>query len=120
MEVSCAGEKCFSHLQVYKQKVKHLLYEHQNNLAALKIEAEVAVKEAVEGCRQQQQGLVEDKARLKQQLREQVRVLLWLLCVEEGLVRSENSRHAEGKREMMAQQNDMSLPDFLLDFILNT
>lgn len=63
---------CPDALQVYKQKVKHLLYEHQNNLAALKIDAEVAVKEAVERCNQQQQGLVEDKARLKQQLRDQV------------------------------------------------
>ena len=67
---------------MYKQKVKHLLYEHQNNLAAVKIEAEVAVKEAVERYQQQQQGLVEDKARLKQQLREQVGVLLWALSVE--------------------------------------
>jgi hypothetical protein len=57
---------------VYKQKVKHLLYEHQNNLAAMKIETEVAVKEAVEQCHIQQQGLVEDKVRLKQQLRDQV------------------------------------------------
>ena len=94
-------EACLSDSQVYKQKVKHLLYEHQNNLAALKIEAEVAVKEAVERCGQQQQALAEDKARLKQQLREQVRGFsCWLLrrqeacCAVGGKVPSE-SRHAK-------------------------
>ena len=58
---------------MYKQKVKHLLYEHQNNVDALKIDAEGAVKRAVEACNTQQAALAEDKALLKQQLREQVR-----------------------------------------------
>ncbi len=31
-------------MQVYKQKVKHLLYEHQNNIANLKVDNEVAMK----------------------------------------------------------------------------
>lgn len=30
-------------LQVYKQKVKHLLYEHQNNITELKQEGECVV-----------------------------------------------------------------------------
>ena len=53
--------------------MKHLLYEHQNNVDALKIDAEGAVKRAVEACNTQQAALAEDKALLKQQLREQVR-----------------------------------------------
>ncbi len=32
-------------MQVYKQKVKHLLYEHQNNVAKLKADAEVSLKQ---------------------------------------------------------------------------
>jgi hypothetical protein len=31
-------------IKVYKQKVKHLLYEHQNNIAGLKAEGEAALK----------------------------------------------------------------------------
>lgn len=34
----------FVTLQVYKQKVKHLLYEHQNNIAELKTEEVLAGK----------------------------------------------------------------------------
>ena len=30
--------------QVYKQKVKHLLYEHQNNITTLKADGEMALK----------------------------------------------------------------------------
>ena len=32
-------------IKVYKQKVKHLLYEHQNNVTTLKADAEVALKQ---------------------------------------------------------------------------
>ena len=31
-------------VQVYKQKVKHLLYEHQNNISELKAENTVALR----------------------------------------------------------------------------
>ena len=31
-------------IKVYKQKVKHLLYEHQNSITSLKIDSETALK----------------------------------------------------------------------------
>ena len=62
-------------MQVYKQKIKHLLYEHQNNVEALKIEGENKVKEAIQSCKAQQDALSEDKARLKEQLRVQACLL---------------------------------------------
>lgn len=34
---------CIVNFQVYKQKVKHLLYEHQNNITELKRDGTVAV-----------------------------------------------------------------------------
>ena len=60
------------YLQVYKQKVKHMLYDHQNDISALKVQIEAASKEATQNCSAQQQALQEDKANLKQQLRQQV------------------------------------------------
>lgn len=57
---------------MYKQKVKHLLYEHQNNVEALKLGTEVAVKDAENACSSQQAALAEDKAILKQRLQQQV------------------------------------------------
>ena len=57
---------------MYKQKVKHMLYDHQNDLNALKIQMEEATKETVRKCSTQQDQLMEDKAALKQQLRQQV------------------------------------------------
>ena len=38
-------------IKVYKQKVKHLLYEHQNNVAQLKEASEMALKLQQEGPR---------------------------------------------------------------------
>ena len=37
-------------IKVYKQKVKHLLYEHQNNVSQLKEEQERALKLQLEAC----------------------------------------------------------------------
>ena len=66
-------------MQVYKQKIKHLLYEHQNNVEALKIQQEEKVKEAIQSCKAKQDALIEDKVRLREQLRVQVQVL-YVLC----------------------------------------
>ena len=35
-------------MQVYKQKVKHLLYEHENSVSTLKADAELGLKLARE------------------------------------------------------------------------
>jgi hypothetical protein len=41
----CAGRvRAQVEIKVYKQKVKHLLYEHQNNITSLKIDSETALK----------------------------------------------------------------------------
>lgn len=61
-----------SDLQVYKQKVKHMLYDHQNDINALKIQIEAATKDAAENCKAEHEALREDKAVLKQQLCQQV------------------------------------------------
>ena len=58
-------------LQVYKQKVKHLLYEHQNNISELKGESTVALKLAQDENRSNELDLRKDKRSLKVELKEQ-------------------------------------------------
>jgi len=60
-------------VQVYKQKVKHLLYEHQQNIAALKIDAQEKLKQAGDEAAKRIQDLVMDKQHLRHELNEQVR-----------------------------------------------
>lgn len=60
------------YFQVYKQKIKHLLYEHQCNVEALKVEAEEKVKAALNSCKAREDALLEDKVTLKERLRVQV------------------------------------------------
>ena len=57
-------------MQVYKQKVKHLLYEHQNNISELKAESAVAIKLAQDEHRSQEGDLRKDKRTLKVSLKE--------------------------------------------------
>ena len=59
------------YLQVYKQKVKHLLYEHQNNISELKGESTVALKLAQDENRSNELDLRKDKRSLKVELKEQ-------------------------------------------------
>lgn len=58
-------------IKVMKQKVKHLLYEHQNNLAQLKSEAQLELKINNEGNDDSQLGLRNDKRHLKISMKEQ-------------------------------------------------
>ncbi|XP_038610556.1 dynein regulatory complex subunit 4 [Tachyglossus aculeatus] len=58
-------------IKVYKQKVKHLLYEHQNNLTELKAEGTVAMKLAQKDHRTQESELRKDMRTLKVELKEQ-------------------------------------------------
>lgn len=58
-------------LQVYKQKVKHLLYEHQNNLTEMKAEGTVVMKLAQKEHRTQEGALRKDMRALKVELKEQ-------------------------------------------------
>merc|ERR1711871_1834698 len=57
-------------IKVYKQKVKHLLYEHQNNVATLKSEGEAALKLQQDEHRQREAELKKDKRSLKLELKE--------------------------------------------------
>ena len=58
--------------QVYKQKVKHLLYEHQNTVAVLKADGEMAVRAAGVEAATREAALGRDVRALRQQLKEQV------------------------------------------------
>ena len=58
-------------VQVYKQKVKHLLYEHQNNISELKAEGLVALKQAQDGHNSSEMELRKDKRALKVELKDQ-------------------------------------------------
>jgi len=57
-------------IKVYKQKVKHLLYEHQNNVSQLKEEQERALKLQLEDHRLRESESKKDKRSLKLELKE--------------------------------------------------
>ena len=57
-------------IKVYKQKVKHLLYEHQNNVSQLKEEQERALKLQLEEHRVREAESKKDKRSLKLELKE--------------------------------------------------
>ncbi|KAK2191116.1 hypothetical protein NP493_61g05046 [Ridgeia piscesae] len=70
-EMEDAEEKHQIEIKVYKQKVKHLLYEHQNNISELKAESTVALKLAQDDHRSDELELRRDKRSLKVELKEQ-------------------------------------------------
>jgi hypothetical protein len=57
-------------IKVYKQKVKHLLYEHQNNITTLKADGESALKLSHEAAQEEAAGLQKDKRSLKLEIKE--------------------------------------------------
>ena len=61
-------------MQVYKQKVKHLLYEHQNNITELKRDGAVAVTLEQSQHKEREGDLNQEKRTLK------VRSYLCYLC----------------------------------------
>ncbi|CAG9772306.1 unnamed protein product [Ceutorhynchus assimilis] len=63
-------EKNEDELKFYKQKVKHLQYEHQNNLTEAKAEGLVSLKTAQDEHTEQEKELLKDKKNLKIQIRE--------------------------------------------------
>ena len=56
---------------MYKQKVKHLLYEHQNNIAELEAERITSLKLCQEDNRGNELDLRKDKRYLKVEWKEQ-------------------------------------------------
>lgn len=64
-------EKHEAEIKLYKQKVKHLLYEHQTNLSETKAEHLVALKLAQDDHAAQENELIKDKMELKKTQKEQ-------------------------------------------------
>eukprot|EP00741_Cyanophora_paradoxa_P025209 tig00000350_g24334.t1 len=58
-------------IKVYKQKVKHLLYEHNNNVTVLKADGETAIKLLQDEFRAREGELKKDKRTLRMELKEQ-------------------------------------------------
>ena len=58
--------------QVYKQKVKHLLFEHQQHIAALSVEADGQLRQATDGASRRIRELMVEKQDLKRDYNEQV------------------------------------------------
>lgn len=67
------GDNCrvYNIFQVYKQKVKHLLFEHQNNISDLKADNVCSLKLAQEDHREEEKKLRKDKRALKVTLKEE-------------------------------------------------
>lgn len=65
------AEKHEAELKLYKQKVKHLMYEHQTNLSESKAEHLVALKLAQDDHVAQENELIKDKTQLKKTQKEQ-------------------------------------------------
>uniref|UniRef100_A0A9L0S6J6 Dynein regulatory complex subunit 4 n=1 Tax=Equus caballus TaxID=9796 RepID=A0A9L0S6J6_HORSE len=70
-EMEEAEERHQVEIKVYKQKVKHLLYEHQNNLTEMKAEGTVVMKLAQKEHCAQEDMLRKDMRALKVELKEQ-------------------------------------------------
>ncbi|ESO95089.1 hypothetical protein LOTGIDRAFT_215253 [Lottia gigantea] len=70
-EMEDAEERHQIEIKVYKQKVKHLLYEHQNNVSELKAEGGVSLKLAQDEHEGNETNLRKDKRALKVHLKEQ-------------------------------------------------
>ncbi|KAK6635545.1 hypothetical protein RUM44_000797 [Polyplax serrata] len=60
-------------IKVFKQKLKHLLYEHQLNIADLRAENVVSLKMAQDDFNEQEFALLADKLDLKERILEQVK-----------------------------------------------
>ncbi|GJQ73118.1 hypothetical protein Trydic_g1746 [Trypoxylus dichotomus] len=69
-QIEEATEANEEELKFFKQKVKHLQYEHQNNLTECKAEAMVSLKLAEDDHTEQQRELLRDKRELKAKIRE--------------------------------------------------
>lgn len=69
-ELQDLKEKHHVEIKVYKQRVKHLLYEHQNELTQLKTEAETTLKLAQDEFRGAEAGLKKDKRSIRVDLKE--------------------------------------------------
>lgn len=88
------AEKHEAELKLYKQKVKHLMYEHQTNLSESKAEHLVALKLAQDDHVVQENELIKDKTELKKTQKEQelaymneIRALKLVSCIRNKFCR---------------------------------
>ncbi|XP_053412077.1 dynein regulatory complex subunit 4 isoform X1 [Nycticebus coucang] len=95
-EMEEAEERHQVEIKVYKQKVKHLLYEHQNNLTEMKAEGTVVMKLAQKEHRAQEGMLRKDMRALKVELKEQE-------LANEVVVKNLRLKHTE---EITKMRND--------------
>ncbi|XP_037864002.1 dynein regulatory complex subunit 4 isoform X3 [Chlorocebus sabaeus] len=91
-----AEERHQVEIKVYKQKVKHLLYEHQNNLTEMKAEGTVVMKLAQKEHLTQEGVLRKDMRALKVELKEQE-------LANEVVVKNLRLKHTE---EITKMRND--------------
>ncbi|CAF1389030.1 unnamed protein product [Adineta steineri] len=70
-ELEDAEEQHQAEIKVYKQKVKHLLYEQQNNVAELKAETLAELKVAQETHNESENTMWQEKRELKVQMKDQ-------------------------------------------------
>ncbi|XP_023717427.1 dynein regulatory complex subunit 4 isoform X2 [Cryptotermes secundus] len=120
-EIEEAEERHQVEIKVYKQKVKHLLYEHQNNLSELKAESMVSLKMAQDDYNEQEMELLKDKRKLKYQHKEQelahedeIRAICMKHSEELNKVRATfevEAREIEAKYEkrLTTQRNELNL-----------
>ncbi|XP_054025837.1 dynein regulatory complex subunit 4 isoform X2 [Dryobates pubescens] len=120
-EMEEAEERHQAEIKVYKQKVKHLLHEHQDNLAELKVEGVVSMKRAQENHWAQELELRKDVRSLKVELKEQelareVLVKDMNLKQEEEITRMRNDFERQVKevearyaKKMQALQDELDL-----------
>jgi len=92
-EMEDAEERHQIEIKVYKQKVKHLLYEHQNNISELKAESAVALKLAQDDNRGNELDLRKDKRALKVGLKEQE-------LSHEDIIKNLKKKHDEENTEL--------------------
>lgn len=69
-ELQDLEEKHQVEIKIYKQRLKHLLYEHQNEIAKKKTDAEIALKMAQDDDREAESDVKEDRRYLNINLKE--------------------------------------------------
>ena len=95
-EMQDLEERHIREVKVYKQKVKHLLYEHKNNMNALKNEGEVS-EEAMDETHGERMGLLKkDKRNLKLELKE-------LELSHEDIVKNAKNEHEKNMSKLRTE-----------------
>ncbi|XP_046386719.1 dynein regulatory complex subunit 4 isoform X2 [Ischnura elegans] len=110
-----------SEMKFLRQKIKHLLYEHQNNLAELKAENMVSLKLSQENHQEEEGELLKDIQKLKENLeekeidhQEQLRTLRLkhseeIVALQEKFLRKAEEIEDKAERDLTALRDELSL-----------